>query len=132
MRQSGGKLAESDQPLRSARFGLSLFQAAIGFGQAFGEIAVQLCLMLALLAKRLTTMAARKKNRIRRPSNPSASGVKLVFLHCRVEIGTIGSRSKQGPQQRRPGTAIQRGGHDRNKVDGPVTAVNTDFRRVVE
>ena len=49
MRQSGRKLAERGQPFRAPRFGLSLLQAAIGFGQAFGEITVQLGLMLALL-----------------------------------------------------------------------------------
>ncbi len=109
-----------------------MLQAAIGFGEAFGEVTVQLGLMPALLRETIDDHGSKKEKHDAQGEEAESLGSQFVFLHRGVEIGAIESGGDEGPEQCQPWSAVERGRDDRDEINRPVTAVDSDFVGVIE
>src|SRR5258708_1011819 len=132
MSQSSGELAESGQAFGTPRFGLSLFEAAIGFGEAFGEFTIQPRLLLALLREAVDDHGSEKEKHDAQREVAESLGSQFVFLHRGIEIRTVGGGSEEGPKQREPRATVERRRDDRKIINRIVTAVDSDFAGVID
>ncbi len=125
-------MAESGQPFRAPRFRLRVLQTAIGFGEAFSQIAIQLGLMLTLLREAVDDHGSKKEKQDAQREVADSLGSQFVFLHRGIEIRAVGGRRKQRPEHRQPRATVKCRGDDRQIIDGIVTAVDSDFFGVIE
>src|SRR3982074_464244 len=127
MGQSRGELTKRGQAFRASRFGLSLFEAAIGFGETFGEFTIQPRLLLALLREAVNHHGGEKEKHDAQREVGERLGRYLVFLHGGIEIRTVRGRREEGPKEREPRSAIESRSDDREVINRIVTAVDSDF-----
>src|ERR1019366_6568574 len=132
MRQSSRELAEGGQAFGAPRFSLSLLQAAIGFGEALGEVTVQVGLMPALLREAVDDHGGEKEKHDAQREVAESLGSQFVFLHRGIEIRAVGGGCKQGPEQRQPRSTVECRGNDRKIINRIVTAVDSDFASVID
>ena len=132
VREARRKLAERCQALGAARVGLGALQLAVRFFEELGERLIARDLAAIVHTKRFTSIAARKKKRMRiARTGPSASG---VSSYCREpESGTSNTRARRARSRKAcRGAKINGRGEDRKKINRIVVAVDPDFAGVGE
>src|SRR3981189_1613149 len=107
MSQSSGELAEGGQAFGAPRLRLSLLEAAISFGETFSEFTIQPRLLLALLREAVDHHGRQKEKHDTQREVAESLGSQFVFLHRWIEIRTVGSGRKHGPDQREPRAAVE-------------------------